>query len=236
MNNVKDELRKLCVQRNPVLNSHNIDVYQLSTQWAYKLHDVTPEQAIQRPQEFQTSIQESACELREFVLDLCLENMYKHDTRHPNNYLKFWDNNSIKFQVYLWQFKRELKHMSQQVETLENVNSVLENKVLKMSQQVETLENVNSVLENKVLKMSQQVETLEKYRCLFTDKNVSANIIKRYWRKYVLIKRISEASKIYNLTKNFSNFVDPVTMMKNVNKKEKWSVQKAEQIAKDWLN
>ena len=43
-------------------------------------------------------------------------------------------------------------------------------------------------------------------------KSKCAFLIQRYWKKYILIKRIKDAANIYKLTRNFSQFISrPMT-------------------------
>jgi len=74
-------------------------------------------------------------------------------------------------------------------------------------------------IEQRVIFLSERNSILESL-CI-SNKYKYARTIQRYWRKYKLLKRIKEASNIYRLTKNFTNFVNPINMLHGRESKSK---------------
>ena len=134
-----------------------------------------------------------------------------------------------------------------------------ESKINELVERMETLEKTNKILETKVEKL--EVENKHLKNCII-DKSKFALVIQRYWKKYLLIKRIKEASKIFKFTRNFSHFVNPVEIMEDlidlrstcsestpcspttIGRKHRgppsvaseMSIRRSEQVVRDWLN
>jgi len=128
----------------------------------------------------------------------------------------------------LWSHEFRIKELFDRMETLEKTNKTLTQKDNKLMERVEVLEKTNKTLTQKDNKLLERVETLEmkviflKNRNTILERNCVidnskyAFLIQRYWKKYILIKRIKEAAKIYKLTRNFSRFVKPVELMEDL--------------------
>ena len=102
----------------------------------------------------------------------------------------------------LWTHECKINELIERMETLEKTNKILKTKVVNFNilfKRVEQLE-----VENKYLK-----------NCII-DKSKCALVIQRYWKKYLLIKRIKEASKVFKFTRNFSHFVNPVEILEDL--------------------
>ena len=102
----------------------------------------------------------------------------------------------------LWTHESKINELIERMETLEKTNKILKTKV----------ENFNILF-----KRVEQLEVENKYlkNCII-DKSKCALVIQRYWKKYLLIKRIKEASKVFKFTRNFSHFVNPVEILEDL--------------------
>jgi len=136
----------------------------------------------------------------------------------------------------------KISELVERMETLEKTNKTLtqnlekvnERKVLEetLNKKIEDLEASVSFLKNRntpILEtLNKKIEDLEasvsflKNRNTILERNCVidnskyAFLIQRYWKKYILIKRIKEAAKIYKFTQNFSRFVKPVVLMEDL--------------------
>jgi hypothetical protein len=115
----------------------------------------------------------------------------------------------------LWSHEFRIKELFDRMETLEKTNKTLtqnlekvnEKKFITLNKKIEDLEASVSFLKNR--------NTILERNCVI-DNSKYAFLIQRYWKKYILIKRIKEAAKIYKLTRNFSRFVKPVELMEDL--------------------
>ena len=124
----------------------------------------------------------------------------------------------------LWIHECKISELVQRMETLEKTNKTLaqnlDNKKLekvdenKLEKKFNTLNKKVEALEASVSFLKNRNSILER-NCVI-DNSKYAFLIQRYWKKYVLIKRIKEAAKIYKLTRNFSQFVKPAELMEDL--------------------
>jgi len=126
----------------------------------------------------------------------------------------------------LWCHENKLNELTERMDALERTNQDLkkqsidskrteersrEHWCIEMEERIDVLEQTNQALETSVTFLKARNTVLEKH-CII-DNSKYAFLIQRYWKKYVLIKRIREAAKIYRLTRNFSRFINPVEMI-----------------------
>ena len=124
----------------------------------------------------------------------------------------------------LWCHENQLKELVKRMETLEKTNKTLSQKLddknlekvdeNKLEKKFNILNKKVEVLEASVSFLKNRNSILER-NCVI-DNSKYAFLIQRYWKKYVLIKRIKEAAKIYKLTRNFSQFVKPAELMEDL--------------------
>lgn len=105
-------------------------------------------------------------------------------------------------------------HRKQIIKLQEDNNFLIETNEMH-GKNIEDLHNRLFHLEKRVIFLSERNILLEQL-CISTSKYEYASTIQRYWRKYKLLKRIKEASNIYRLTKNFTNFVKPINILNSI--------------------
>jgi hypothetical protein len=121
----------------------------------------------------------------------------------------------------LWTHESKISELLERMETLEKTNKTL---TQNLEASVSFLKNRNTPILETLNKKIEDLEasvsflknrnTILERNCVI-DNSKYAFLIQRYWKKYVLIKRIKEAAKIYKFTRNFSRFVKPDELMED---------------------
>jgi chaperonin cofactor prefoldin len=115
----------------------------------------------------------------------------------------------------------KISELVERMETLEKTNKTLTQNLEKVNERVNESKVLEETLNKKIEDLEASVSFLKNRNTILErncviDNSKYAFLIQRYWKKYVLIKRIKEAAKIYKFTRNFSRFVKPVELMEDL--------------------
>ena len=113
-----------------------------------------------------------------------------------------------------------------QIINLEIENKLMSDKIVKLEECLSEISTTFKKYDERFAYHENQINFLTVRNKFLEDtlviyKSPYVITIQRYWRKYKLLKRIKEASNIYRLTKNFTNFVNPINMLHSRESKSK---------------
>ena len=114
-------------------------------------------------------------------------------------------------------FAIDIYNNRQKIKTLEIENKLMSDKIVKLEEYLSEISSTFKKYDERFAYHEKQINFLTVRNRFLEDtcviyKSPHVIIIQRYWRKYKLLKRIKEASDIYRLTKNFTNFVNPINI------------------------
>jgi hypothetical protein len=229
METIKVEMSSVCDRLYNHRNGfvHHGEIFPHAENCARKFFGViSPEAVGQMPPAAIQKYNELVKTLANYQSDL----IYKH---YWNNINTSWGvmratsngNYDINIISGLWCHEEKINKLES---AFSKLNNILETFTLKNRLLEHRIQN----LENHVSDLTLKNKILEK-NCI--NYSMYASIIQKYWKKYMLMKRIKEASRVYKLTKNFIKFINPHEILQNSSEKNiKTSISTVSSDPKMW--